>query len=58
MSEEDLMTALGGQHMSYEEAKEYAIEHGIANVRHGGYDSDELFEEDLKNVYGGSGRSR
>lgn len=56
LTEEDLDFAFGGTNMSYDEAKDYAIKHGVANVRHGvSQDNNfgELSEKELDNYLGG-----
>ena len=52
LGEEDLDFGMGGTYMSYEEAKEYALLHGLANARHGGNSNGELPESDLDNIRG------
>jgi hypothetical protein len=67
LTEVDLDFVLGGTNMSYEEAKDYAIKHGVANIRHGDSQDNnygELNEKELDNYLGGvpfehtSGRGR
>lgn len=52
-NEEDLDFAMGGVNMSYEVMRKMAIENGMANARHGGYDKSELSLDELDKVMGG-----